>query len=431
MAKQQAEFTDKGIRALRYDVEIKKVLERRDERRRDRPAPKAVPPMIDYFFKIPGGGRSLILTLFNTSRLVWSVQFYADAKPKRKKLGYFDYSDDKFPSLTAKEAMKAAQKFDVEKALQPQAGTFGDVARKWLEHEVEGRLRSEHELRRHLDVYVLPAWGKKQFAEIRRLQVSELLDGIVKRNGECQADAVLATVRLIMRWQERRDDNYTSPIVAGMRRDKRTPDERRRKRFLDDNEIKLVWEAAEGQFGDIIKLLLLTASRREKVGAMRWEDVDLEAGVWTIPTEKREKGTAARMQLPKLAIDIIARQPTVDDNPYVFATPRGRKDFHFNSWSQRMDDLRESLPATMPRWTPHDLRRTARTILTKLRIDTDVAEAVLGHKKQGIIGVYDQHDYEAEMADALLRLATYIDGVVHPRGGNVVKMSKGKKKEAA
>jgi len=89
-------------------------------------------------------------------------------------------------------------------------------------------------------------------------------------------------------------------------------------RILDDNEIRIVWNAATGTFGDFVKLLLLTAQRRDKVASMKWDDVGID-GTWHMANgSKREKGTAGDLTLPDFAIDIIRSRPCLASNPYVF-----------------------------------------------------------------------------------------------------------------
>jgi hypothetical protein len=78
---------------------------------------------------------------------------------------------------------------------------------------------------------------------------------------------------------------------------------------------------------------------------------------------------------------------------------------------------------TLRAWVNHDLRRCLRTGLSKLRIDFDVREAVLGHTRPGVVGTYDRHDYQAEKKDALERWAAYVQGLASPAvQTNVVRL---------
>jgi integrase len=167
-------------------------------------------------------------------------------------------------------------------------------------------------------VHVYTAWKDRAFLEIRRSDVAALFDEVEDDHGARQADYVLAIVRGIANWYATRHNNYQPPIVKGMRRT--NPKERARARILADDEIRLIWKQAEanGTFGALIRLLLVTAQRREKVVSMRWADVSID-GTWTIAAEAREKGTAGELVLPAAAIEIIRAQPHLGDNPFVRA----------------------------------------------------------------------------------------------------------------
>ncbi|MBX3532275.1 MAG: integrase arm-type DNA-binding domain-containing protein, partial [Rhizobiaceae bacterium] len=208
--------------------------------------------------------------------------------------------------------------------------TFKDVADAWLKRHVAAKgLKSEKDIRRLLEKLVMPAWGPREFAGIKRSDVAKLLDTIEDENGARQADMVLAIVRGLMNWSATRDDDYTSPIVRGMRRTE--PKARQRERVLSDDEIRTVWAVAAdaGTFGAMLRFALLTGQRRDKVKTLRWDAVTVD-GIWTVPSEDREKGTGGDLKLPALALDIIRAQNRVGDNPYVFA---GRGSGYFNGLS--------------------------------------------------------------------------------------------------
>jgi integrase len=193
--------------------------------------------------------------------------------------------------------------------------TLKDVAEEWLERHVRGNnLRSERERARILSRYVLPYIGDRIFTEIRRKDVAELLDRVQDGAGKHMADGVLKTFRAISKWVELRDEDYRPPLTAGMSRVPKG--EGRRKRILGDDEIRAVWGAA-GQYGDFVRLALLTAQRREKLITLRWSDV--KDGVWTIATAPREKGNPGRLKLPQVVLDILNRQARLVGNRYVFA----------------------------------------------------------------------------------------------------------------
>jgi integrase len=297
--------------------------------------------------------------------------------------------------------------------------TFQDVAEQWLRRHVQANgLRSQAEITRLLRACVFTTWEGRNFLDIRRSDVAALLDEVEDHHGARQADYVLAVVRGIMNWFATRHDDYVPPIVKGMRRT--NPKARARARILNADEIRAVWKAADssGGFGALVRLLLLTAQRRDKVVSMRWSDVSID-GVWTIATAAREKGTAGELVLPPIAIDIIREQSHIGD--YVFAAARGNG--HVSGYSKLKQQFDAKLPAEMDRWTLHDLRRTARSLMSRAGVAGPIAERVLGHAPQGVEAVYDRHSYREEKADALAQLAATIDRIVNELDKNVVDLA--------
>jgi integrase len=376
------------------------------------------PPQTTYIDTLERG-LALVLVVSYGGTKTFRVLTYRNGKPQSTKLGTY-------PAMTVKKARaEARQYWENPERFEAQAavGSFKEVAENWVKRHVEeNKLRSEREIKRILANYVYPKWKDRPFLEIRRPQVTELLDGIVDNHGRSQADAVLAIVRGICNWfAANLSEHYISPIVKGMRRN----GAKARDRTLNDDELRAVWKAAGdcGTFGALVKTLLLTAQRRKKGATMKWDD--LVDGVWTIPTDDREKGTAGKIKLPKLALDIIEAQPRIVGNPYVFAY---RGTTAFNAWAQRKQELVDKLP-DMPPWVIHDLRRTARSLLSRANVRPDIAERVLGHAIPGIGGVYDRHQYNEQKAEALKQLAYLVETIINPPGGdNVVAMS-GRRKE--
>jgi integrase len=300
-------------------------------------------------------------------------------------------------------------------AVEAKGETFGDVAAVWLKRHVAAKgLRSRPEIERLLARHVLPLWQDREFITIRRSDVAALLDDVEDDHGARQADYVLNVTRSLMNWYATRHDDYNPPIVRGMRR--QSPSAQARARILSDGEIHAIWRAAEkgGPYGGIVRLALLTAQRRAKIATMKWADVSVD-GEWTIPKEPREKDTGGTLLLPKAAVAIIEAQDRMGENPYVFA---GRGDGPVNGFSKSKRRFDEACGVTG--WKVHDLRRTARSLMSRAGVPREHAERALGHIVAGVEGVYDRHSYRAEKADALARLAALIESIVHPRANVVV-----------
>ena len=292
--------------------------------------------------------------------------------------------------------------------------TFKQVAERFIQRWVDkggGKqdglaLRSKREIERQLKTYIYPLWGPKPFLSIRRGAVTELMDDLVDNNGAVQADRVLATLAKMFNWYRQYDENYVSPIIPEMKRSGSSAG-RARTRILSDDEIRMLWASCGevGTFGAFVKVALLTGQRRAKVATMRWND--LAKNVWTIPAEAREKVNARELSLPQLAMDVIKGQPQISANPYVFAA-RGAK--AFNSFSDGKEHLHAQAPIAP--WVIHDLRRTARSLMARAGVRSDIAERTLGHVLPGIEGVYDRHGYREEKAQALAALTSLIESII-------------------
>lgn len=299
-----------------------------------------------------------------------------------------------------------------------QEQTFDVVAEEFLERHVKGKLRSESEIRRILDTHVKPRWKGRAIADIGRADVTALLDAVEAKSGARQADMTLAIVRKMLSRHETRHDGYRSPIIAGMGRYKVS--EHKRERILGDHELRELWPVcqASGTFGAIVLFGLLTGQRREKLASIQWND--MRDGVWTIRREPREKSNAGSLRLPQMALDVIGAHPRIDGNPFIFA---GRGGVAFNGWSKAKAALDAKLP-NIAAWTVHDLRRTARSLMSRAGVRSHVAERVLGHAITGVEGVYDRHGYDEEKAQALEALSALISRILNPADNVIIPITK-------
>ena len=115
-----------------------------------------------------------------------------------------------------------------------------------------------------------------------------------------------------------------------------------------------------------------------------------------------------------LLLDIIGRLPRIMGNPFVFApSDRGAPPAFITRKLELNKMMREQVPDMKP-WVLHDLRRTARSLMSRAGILPHIAEQVLGHAIRGVEGVYDRHSYDDEKADALNRLADLVARIVTP-----------------
>jgi integrase len=264
---------------------------------------------------------------------------------------------------------------------------------------------------------VKPRIGKLSIYEVRRSHIIRMLDEIEDANGPVAADRTLAYLRKAFGWHATRDDQFNVPVVRGMARVR--PKERARTRVLADDEIRAIWPELTGTIGTLVKLLLLTAQRRTEVAQMTWSEIGADA-IWAIPAGRSKSRHANFVPLSQAALAIIEAQPKVDGCDYVFPSRAGTPFSGFAPGKAALDRaVQQATGASIPNWRLHDLRRTAKTLMSRAGVRPDVSERVLGHAMPGVEGIYDRHHYAGEKRDALEKLAALIERILHPLPSNV------------
>jgi integrase len=310
--------------------------------------------------------------------------------------------------------------------------TVNDVLDDFIERYARPNSRSVDQIERAFAVDVRPKIGEKAITELRRLDIVELLDGIEDRGRPVAADRTLAYLRKALRWYATRDDSFVVPIVPGMARTK--PKERARTRVLSDDEIRDLYvaldalgNAAPKCFPAFVKFLLLTAQRLRMVSNLPWSEI--ESDKWLVPRQRNKVGLDHLVPLTTTASALIAPS----GKGYVFSSDGGKTPFSGFSKSKaaldrKLAEIRKTTGRKpMEHFTFHDLRRTARSLMSRAGVSSDHAERVLGHVIGGARAVYDRYQYADEKRDALEKLDALVERILHPDKA-VIHFPKGRKK---
>ena len=350
----------------------------------------------------------------NSGHKSWVVQYRAGGKSHRitRKERFFSLEEARAKALETLSKVARGEDPAIKAAKDP---TLSEIAENYL--RIEGkRFRSSALYRRTLQRLVLPKLGKMPIGKIERLQIANLLDRIVEENGEVMADMTLAIIRRLMSWHATRDNHFVSPIVRGMARSK--PSERARSRILNDDELRSVWKAADasaGIIGPLVRFLLLTACRRDEAAEM--SRAEIEDGLWTIPAARYKTGADTDIPLSAAALETLEALPRVGPDKYTF-TQDGERPFRAHSSAKAKFDK----ACGVSDWVLHDLRRTARSLMSRAGVSPDIAEMCLGHKIPGIRSVYDRHRYLNEKRHAFEALAALIERIINPPSENVASL---------
>jgi integrase len=212
----------------------------------------------------------------------------------------------------------------------------------YLEHYLrkETRTGTFNEAARILTGEVAKAWRNRPLRSITRGDVNKLVDDIAARRAAVQANRTLARLRAFFNWCIAKDRLTASP-AAGV---KPPTKERDRDRALSDDEVRWLWSACDKSgwpFGPLVKLLLLTAQRRDEVAGMEWSELELEKKTWTLPREKVKNDRAHAVQLSDAAVAVLKSLPAerIGQAGLIFTTNGDTPVSGFSRAKARLDQL--------------------------------------------------------------------------------------------
>src|SRR5262249_15947905 len=147
---------------------------------------------------------------------------------------------------------------------------------------------------------------------------------------------------------------------------------------LEDHEIIAVWNACESRhsFGNIIRVLLLTGTRRSEIAKLTRDRILSDRIV--LPATHTKTGEKHEVHLTELMRTVIAAEP-VTSSMLAFAS--GKTARASNNWGKAIAEPQRAAGVKFP---PHDLRRTCRTLMSRLGVESDIAELAIGHKRKRI-----------------------------------------------
>lgn len=328
----------------------------------------------------------------------------------------------------AAAAERARIEAEAKAAAARAAYTVESLIAGWTEDHLSARSASYRaaapaQLRR-----ALKDWLSAPAASFTRTDAVQAMDATKANAGPVAANRLRAEARACWGWAVKRGALEGNPWDATPRPLAR---EIARERVLSDEELAALYKAAgqlDAPWDTMIRLLILTGQRRGEVAGMRWEELDLEKGLWSLPGERTKNHEPHAVPLSEPAIAALKGVHRRKGAEFVFEGPRKTPMSGFGKVKTRLDKLlADALKRTVQPWVIHDLRRTAATGLQRLGVRLEVTEAVLNHvsgSKSGIVGVYQRHGWEKEKAEALKGWAAHVLGLLDGRrdGEKVVEL---------
>lgn len=296
-----------------------------------------------------------------------------------------------------------------ERSAERHGSRFRDTVETFvrLHCERHNRQNTAQETARVLRTRFVTKWGSRDVREISKADVVGVLDAIMGAGLPSAANHALAGIRKFFAWCVERGLVDANPC-AGVRA---PAPHQSRDRVLSDIELAALWRGCDQAgypFGDIVKLLVLTAQRRGEVTQMRWSEIDIAGATWSIPAERTKSNRAQVVPLIAHAIEILNRVPRLQSELVFPAVGAETRSFSGFSKAKRRLDLLSSIQS----WTLHDVRRSVATGLARLGVAPHVVERLLNHTTGtlgGVAGVYNRFGYLPEMRAALELWAAHLE----------------------
>ncbi|HAU2169462.1 TPA: tyrosine-type recombinase/integrase [Legionella pneumophila] len=360
--------------------------------------------------------------VYPTGTKTWVYRYKIDGKKDHVTIG-------NYPSISLADAK---QKFmDLRKIrkggtnpkqiiLTPieESFTVSDLVTNWFDNYIKRHRKCPEQIEQIIKADIIPMLGSIEVEELKTKDITRSLDTIVNRGSPVHANKVLSALKQAFNYAVSRGElsvnhaaNIRSRDIGGI--------EKPRERFLTLEEIKQLWQFLSNgkhsvslQITNAIKILLLTGVRTGELRVAKWNEVDFENSLWTIPAANTKTGITMRVHLTSMVKSLFKELYNCSMGEYVISGADGQSPLSDRALPKAVIRLQERIG--IDKWTPHDLRRTFATQLGEsLNIDPVVIEKCLGHKMPKIMATYNKNEMLPQRRDALEKWSGYIMDLIY------------------
>ena len=376
-------------------------------------------------------GAGLYLEVTATGGKIWRYRYRLMGQREKVRIGAYPA----VPLTEARtrraelEAMVVRGKSPVretarEKQLASQAGTVGELVVLYQADLAKRTKDGGGNMAWQFTAYITPRLGRYPLADITATDILNFLDDI-KKDAPASAMAIHGTVRRMFDFAIGRQLMRTNPGSAIPLRV--IGEKKARTRALSPDEIGILLRSLDSAKGEVttlqaFPLLLLTMVRRNELLESTWNEFDLDGATWSIAGERTKNGNAHVVPLSAQAVAILRKLKRTYGG--VGLVLPGRTPSKCLSTGTLHESMTRNSNFGIARFTPHDFRRTASTLLHEQGWNTDVIEKALNHTMVGVRGIYNRAEYLDKRREMLQAWADYLDAL--KTGAKVVPIGKSK-----
>lgn len=379
--------------------------------------PPAKGNRITYDEELPGFG--LRVTAAGAKAFV--LTYWLDGRQRRLTVGRWPT----WNATGARERAKALRRqIDsgedplAEKKQRREAPTVSDIAREYLaRHSV--KKKTGHLDKEYINRDILPEWGHLKAADLERREIVAVVERKAVGGAPIAANKLLSTIKGMLNWAVENEYLEVNPAA----RVKAPGDKQARDRWLNEAEIRAVWTKLDTakmqpEYRTALRMILASGQRPGEVLSAEWREIDVDNALWVIPAAKSKNGKQQTVPLSKTALALL--KPLPRGVRWLFP---GAKGSHLTVKGMSNAVLMNREHFGIPRWTPHDCRRSTATHLAKLGVSRLIIERVLNHTDRTVTATYDQHSYDDQKRQALMRWSDKLQQVITgKKAGKVVSI---------
>ena len=395
--------------------------------------------------KADGGGLTFTLSAGGTA--AWVLRYRHGGKPRELTLGQYPDLTLKAARERARDERAAVQKgVDVarerqrEKSEAAAAKSFRQLAADYMAKVFPTLAKNTVKQRKqHIEGVIFPKLAGRAARDVTTADVVAVIEAVGRMKSVNVAELVFTALSEIFKHGVARHAVIANPCAGVSVTAICGPAVTRRARLkLTEDELRAVLPALPSigpENALTVKLLLLTCTRIGELAKAEWSQINFDTAEWIVPDSVSKTGKGFTVPLSPAALECLkALLPLACGSKFVLPARQVRRvrnndggDVHFEqrAVNAMLHKLCDDLGDKVRRFTPHDLRSTARSHLAALGVNVIVAERCLNHSLGGLVGVYDQHDYLTERRAALETWATFLHAcetgeTMHPK--NVIPL---------